>query len=201
MNKLAVLILSALMVVVSAGAIAQSPVRVRGTVTALEGNSLSVKTRDGKDLKINLPGDVTVSAAKALSLADIKSGDFVGPASRMGSDGKLVAISVQVFPAALRGVVPEGHTPWDLEPGSMMTNAIVAGTVQSSSGRELKLEYKGGSQTVVVPAGVPIFTTVPGDRSLLVPGAYIVTMARATADGALSSARVSVSKDGARPAN
>jgi len=52
-----------------------------------------------------------------VSLADIKPGDFVGPASKMGPDGKLVAISLQLFPAALRGVVPEGRTPWDLEPG------------------------------------------------------------------------------------
>lgn len=201
MTKIAMLVFTGLITLISVAAVAQTPMRIRGAITGLEGNVLSVKARDGKDLKINLADNVAISAAKAIALADIKPGDFVGPASRMGPEGKLIAISLQLFPAALRGVVPEGHLPWDLEPGSMMTNAIVASVVQSSGGRELTLSYKGGTQTVVVPAGVPIFTTVPGDRSLLVPGAHIFTIARAGADGALSSARISVSKDGVRPAN
>ena len=108
---------------------------------------------------------------------------------------------MQLFPAALRGVVSEGHTPWDLEPDSLMTNAIVAGMVQKSNGRELTLEYKGGSQKVFVPQGVPMFTTVPGDRSLLVPGATVFTVARPGPDGMLTTARVTVSKDGVKPAN
>jgi hypothetical protein len=176
-------------------------VRARGTITGLEGNVLKVKSRDGKDLSIQLPDNATISAAKAVTLEDIKPGDFVGPASIKRPDGSLVAISLQVFPAALRGVVPEGHTQWDLEPDSMMTNATVARVAQSAGGRELTLEYKGGSQKIIVPEGIPMFTTVPGDRSLLVPGAYIVTNARVSEDGKLSTSRLTVSKDGVRPAN
>jgi hypothetical protein len=179
----------------------QPPVRVRGEITGLNGNVLSVKSRDGKDLKINLADNVGVAAAKKITMADIKPGDFVGPASRKLPDGSLEAISLQLFPAALRGVVPEGHGPWDLEPGSMMTNATVGNMVQTKIGRELTLDYKGGSQKVLVPDGIPMFTTVPGDRSLLVPGAYIFTTARPGPDGTLSTARVTVSKDGVRPAN
>ena len=186
----------------SAAVSAQQPLRIRGTITGLEGNVLSVKARDGKDFKISLPENVTVVAAKALTVADIKPGDFVGPASRVKPDGTLEAISLQVFPANLRGVVPEGHTPWDLEPNSMMTNGNVAGaTVGAGGAREIVVEYKGGSQKVVVPDNVPVFTTVPADRSLLVPGAYVVTSARAGTDGVLFTQRIAVSKDGVRPAN
>jgi hypothetical protein len=201
MKKIAALFLAGTFVLASMSANAQAPMRIRGTITGLNGDVLSVKSRDGKDVKINLSDKTAVVAAKALTLADIKPGDFVGPASRKRPDGTLEAISVQVFPAALRGVVPEGHTPWDLEPGSLMTNATVAGVVQASGGRELTLEYKGGSQKVLVPENVPIFTTVPGDRSLLVPGAYIFTVARAAPDGTISTGRISVSKGGVRPAN
>jgi len=201
MKKFTMFVFAALMTLLSVTAGAQSTLRIRGTIAGLDGNVLSVTSRDGKTLKIHLADNFTVSAAKAVALADIKPGDFVGPASRMGADGKLVAISLQLFPAALRGVVPEGHGPWDLEPGSMMTNATVATMVQASGGDELTLQYKGGSQKILVPDGVPIFTTVPGDRSLLVPGAYVFTTARSGADGTLSSARVAVSKDGVRPAN
>lgn len=201
MKKIAMLLFAGAFVLASVTAAAQTPMRIRGTVTGLNGNVLSVKSRDGKDLKIDLSDKTVVVAAKALTLADIKPGDFVGPASRKRPDGTLEAISVQVFPAALRGVVPEGHMPWDLEPGSLMTNATVAGVVQASGGRELTLEYKGGSQKVLVPENVPIFTTVSGDRSLLVPGAYIFTVARAAPDGTISTMRISVSKGGVRPAN
>ena len=182
-------------------AFAQQPVRVRGTITGLEGNVLSVKTRDGRDMKISLPENLAVVAAKRLTLADIKPGDFVGPASRVKPDGSLEAISLQVFPANLRGVVPEGHTPFDLEPGSMMTNGNVAASVAVSGARELTIEYKGGAQKVKVSESTPIFTTVPADRSLLVPGTYIVTTARAGTDGVLFTQRISVTKDGVQPAN
>lgn len=195
-------VLAAMLAWMSAAALAQTPMRIRGTITSLEGNVLGVKARDGKDLKISLPENLVVVAAKAITFADIKPGDFVGPASKAGPDGTLRAISLQLFPAALRGVVPEGHTPWDLEPGAVMTNASVATvTAAAGGGRELKLEYKGGSQTIVVPDGTPMFTTVPGERTLLVPGAYIVTGARVGIDGVIFTQRITVSKDGVRPAN
>jgi hypothetical protein len=191
----------ALLAFASGIASAQAPARIRGQITGLDGNVLSVKTRDGKDVKVNLADNVGVSAVKKITLADIKPGDFVGPASRKRPDGSLEAISLQLFPAALRGVVSEGHTNWDLEPGSMMTNAIVANMVQINNGRELTLQYKDGSQKVVVPDNIPMFTTVPGDRSLLKRGEYVFTVARPGPDGTLAAARVTVSKDGVRPAN
>ena len=174
---------------------------VRGTIAALDGNVLTVNSRDGKSLKINLADNFGVRAAKAITLADIKPGDLVGPASMKRPDGTLLAISLQLFPEALRGRIPEGHMPWDLEPESMMTNGTVAGMVQAAAGRELTLEYKGGSQKVIVPQSAPIFTTVIGDRSLLVPGAYVVVNTQVAVDGTMSAAGVSVSKDGVRPAN
>jgi len=180
---------------------AQTPLRIRGTITSLEGNVLNVKARDGKDLKISLPENLAVVAAKAITLADIKPGDFVGPASRTLPDGTLQAISLQLFPASLRGVVPEGHTPWDLEPGSVMTNANVATIATGAGGKELVVQYKGESKTVRIPDGIPMFTTVPADRSLLVPGAYIVTSARVGTDGVIFTQRIAVSKDGVKPAN
>jgi len=201
MKKSAIALFAATLAIASAAASAQAPTRVRGTIISFDGHILSVKSRDGKDIKVKLADKFGVSYAKAITLDDIKPGDFVGPASKKRADGSLEAISVQLFPAALKGVVSEGHIPWDLEPGSMMTNAIVASEVKKSNGRELTLEYKGGSQKVFVPEGVPMFTTARGDASLLVPGATIFTMARPGPDGMLTAARVTVSKDGVKPAN
>jgi hypothetical protein len=203
MKKHAILFFAGVLAIASTAASAQAPTRqfVRGTVTSLDGNVLSVKSRDGKDVKINLAPNFGVRYAKALTLADIKSGDFVGPASRKRPDGTLEAISVQVFTPDRRGQVPEGDMPWDLEPGSRMTNATVGGIVTSSADRELTLEYKGGTQKVHVGPNVPIFTALPGDRAMLVPGAYVVIGANVAPDGTLSSGGVTVSKDGVKPAN
>jgi hypothetical protein len=201
MKNLGILLFAGALALVSATAGAQTRMFVRGTITGLEGNVLSVKSRDGKDLKINLAPNFGVRAAKAITLADIKPGDLVGPASMKRPDGALVAISLQLFTPDRRGNIPEGHMPWDLEPGSMMTNATVAGMVQTTNGRELTLEYKGGSQKIIVPEGIPMFTALPGERSLLVPGAYVVIGAQVAADGTISAAGGTVSKDGVRPAN
>ena len=178
---------------------AATPMRIRGTITALEGNLLSVKSRDGKDLKINLADNLTVSGTKAITMADIKPGDYVGSTTMKRPDGALVALEVHLFPAALRGVVPEGHMPWDLEPGSMMTNATLVAAVQAAGGREITLQYKDGSQKILVPEGTPMATSVPGDRSLLVPGAYVFMVAQVAPDGKISAARIQASKDGVKP--
>jgi len=47
----------------------QSPVRVRGSITAVDGNVLSVKSRDGKELKLHLAPDAGVSTARAVKLS------------------------------------------------------------------------------------------------------------------------------------
>src|SRR5918992_5338440 len=92
MKRLALLAL----VLVSSLAIAQTPVRVRGTITALSGDVLSVKSRDGKDLQLQLAPDVGVSTAKKATLDELK-GKYVGVPA-MNKDGRLVAVEVHALP-------------------------------------------------------------------------------------------------------
>ena len=173
---------------------AQTNMRIRGTITAFDGKVLSVKSRDGKDLKLQFPENGAVVAAKAITLADLKPGDYVG-VTTIRRDGVLTAREVHTIPRA----VPEGYIPWDLEPESGMTNANIAKAVKSASGHELTLEYKGGSQTIHVPDGTPIVTTVPADRALLTPGTYIFTGAQVAADGTITTMRIQAAKDGVKP--
>ena len=189
-----VLSLAAALVLATA-ADAQTSVRVRGTITAVEGNVLSVKSRDGRDLKIQLADNVTVAVAKAIRLSDLQRGDYVGATTKPGADDLPVALEVHY----LAPTTPEGQLAWDLEPGTTMTNANVDTLVQSTGNAELTLQYKGGTQKIRVPDGVPIVRAVPGTRADLVPGEYVFVGAQAAADGALSAARVQVSKDGVRP--
>ena len=182
--------------VFAATAGAQTPQRIRGTITAFDGNVLSVKSRDGKDLKVELTEKASVATAKATTLADLKPGDYVGSATRQRADGVLVALEVHTIPRS----VAEGHRAWDLEPGTMMTNANIASVVQAAGGQELVLEYKGGAQKILVPPGTPIVTTVAADRSFLKPGEYVFFTAQLGADGTMTmSGRIQVSRDGVKP--
>ena len=177
-----------------AAAEAQTNVRVRGTITAVAGDTLAVKSRDGRDLKLEMPADVAVAVAKAVRFEDIKVGDYLGATTSPGPDGALVALELHY----LAPTVPEGHIPWDLVPNSMMTNARV-GAVQSTGKREVMLQYKDGAQRVVVPADAPIVRAVPGTRADLVVGEYVFIGAQAAPDGTLRAPRIQVGKDGVKP--
>jgi hypothetical protein len=174
---------------------AQTNVRVRGTITAINGNVMSVKSRDGKDLQLTLPDNVAVGVAKAVRFDDIKEGDYVGATTKPGPNGTEVAVEVHY----LAPTTAPGQLAWDLQPGTKMTNANVAAKVVGTGNNELTLQFPGGTQKIVVPDGIPLVRAVPGTRADLVVGEYIFTVAQAAGDGALSAARVQVSKDGVRP--
>ena len=175
-----------------------TPMRIRGTVEKLDGQNLTVKSREGPELTIALAPNFTVSAVVKKSLTDIKAGDFVRAASMKGTDGKLHALEVLIFPEAMRGT-GEGERPWDLTPGSLMTNATVSGITGAPQGQTLKVTYKGGESEIVVAPSTPIVTFAPGDASLLKPGAAIITVASKQPDGSLTASRVTAEKDGVKP--
>ena len=199
MRPISTALLCGALALAGATANAQNTVRVRGTITGLEGNVLAVKARDGRDLRIELTEKTGVAYVKALTIADIKPGDGLGTTAVARADGTLVAREIHTFPPSL-GVPNEGHRPLDEEPGSSMTNARVSATVQSAEGRELTLTWKDGTKKLLVPADAPIVTAVNADRSFLKPGEYVYLNAAVGADGRLTAVgRIQVSKDGVRP--
>jgi hypothetical protein len=177
---------------------AAKPSRIRGDIVSLDGDVLKVHRRSGDTVPIDVKPAVSVSAVKLMQLADIKPGSFVGTTTITGTDGKLTATEVHVFPESARGT-GEGHYAWDLGPNSMMTNANVDTVVQGTSGRNLKLSYKGGSNEVTVPPNVPVVTFTPAARTDLTAGKKVFVVATATSQGAFVAQRVVVEKDGVAP--
>jgi hypothetical protein len=96
---------------------AAKPSRIRGDIVSLDGDVLKVHRRSGDTVSIELKPTIAVSAVKAMQLSDIKPGSFVGTAATTGTDGKLTATEVVVFPESARGT-GEGHYAWDLGPNS-----------------------------------------------------------------------------------
>jgi hypothetical protein len=181
-------------------ALAQSngtPVNIRGTVDKLEGKTLTVATREGPKASIALNPDVAISFPQKKSLADVKTGDFIACTSVKGADGKLHALEIHLFPP---GRHPgEVQRPYDLAPGSLMTNATVGQVSGTSGGKTLTVTQKGSTSVIEVGPDVPVVMAVPGDASLLKPGAAVFIAAVKKADGNLSTSRITAEKDGVKP--
>jgi hypothetical protein len=201
MRKIA--LVAAVAALVALPALAQAPpegtpTRIRGTVEKLDGQKLMIKSRDGAPVVVELAPNFAVSALVKKSLADVKEGDYVASAGVKGTDGKIHAVEVRIFPEALRGA-GEGQYPWDLSPDSVMTNATVSGTAGAPDGKVLKVTYKGTTSEYTVGAECPVFGYVQGDASLLKPGAAVFMVATKKPDGSLTAARVTAEKDGIKP--
>jgi hypothetical protein len=174
------------------------PTRIRGTIAAIDGSMITVTTREGPKVDIVLNDPLTVATVKRVELASIAPGAYVGIASRPGPDGELRAIEVLVFPEAMRGA-GEGHYPWDLEPGSLMTNGTVTGTVEVTSGRELSLSFKGASNKITVAPDAALVAFAPAERADLKVGERVFFSATKNSEGKLATSRVTVGKDGVAP--
>ena len=170
-------------------------VNIRGTVTAFDGKTISVDARGAGAVQVALPDGINVSGTKAFSLADVKPGMVLGVTTVKRADGTTVAIDVRPIPAT----ASLGLSPFDLAPGSTMTNAALEGQAVSADGSELVLNYKSGTVKVLVPPGTPMSQAVPGNRADIKPGETIFIAATVADDNKLTATRVQVSTNGVKP--
>jgi hypothetical protein len=183
-------------------ALAQNPpvVSARATIETVsaDGASLEVRTRAGEERTIHVNPKARLTLVVPATLADVKPGEFIGVAALPGENGELKAMEVHIFPEALRGT-GEGFRPFDLAPGSTMTNGNVEARVDATSGPKLTVAYKGGQQTIVVGPEVPIVTFAPAAPGDLKPGAAIIARGARQDDGSIVAAFILVGKDGLVP--
>ena len=197
------LIAAAFALALSAAASAQQapPAALRGIIerVAPDRQSLDVRTREGEEKTLLLPGDATVARVAAASLADVKPGVYVGVAALPGGDGgALKALEVHIFPESLRGA-GEGFRPFDLAPGSTMTNGDVNARVERVDGPQIVVAYKGGEQTIVIDKSTPIVAIEPGGLGDLTAGAGVVARGEAGEGGAYEARRIVVGVGGVTP--
>ena len=191
----------ALVAVLGSAAWAQQspPVRIRGTIEAVDGSLLTIKSREGADLKVRVTDNVAVFGIAKTELSEIIKGSYIGVTAMPEPDGTQKAVAVHIFPETQRGAA-EGFRPWDQRPGSTMTNATVAETVKGTDGQNILVKYKDGEKKVVVPPDTPIVTFVASDKSEIKPGAKLIIFGAAKKDdGTLEANRVNVGRDGITP--
>jgi hypothetical protein len=169
---------------------APPPVRVRATITSIDGGVMTVKARDGAEMKVKLADNAPVNEIVKSSLTDVKTGGYVAVTGMPQPDGSQKAIAVFIFPEAQRGLA-EGHRPWDFQANSTMTNATVDSQVAGKDGQTIVVKYKDGEQKVLITPATEIIAASKKSAADLKPGHKIfVIAAKKLPDGTLEAPNV-----------
>ncbi|MFY9900094.1 MAG: DUF5666 domain-containing protein [Xanthobacteraceae bacterium] len=170
---------------------APPPVRVRATVEKIDGGVLTVKARDGTEMKLKLADNAPVNEIVKASLADVKPGAYVAVTGMPQPDGSQKALAVFIFAEAQRGLA-EGYRPWDFAANSTMTNATVDNQVAGVQGQTLTVKYKDGEQKVLITPATEITVATKKSAADLKPGQKIsVFAAKKQPDGTLEAPNIS----------
>jgi len=155
---------------------AQAPARVRGTVTAIAADSITVVEREGRKFTLKTGPDTVYAVVVPSSLDAIKVNDFVGTAVKAG-EGSMVAVELAIIPENMRAGRISFYK-WDPLPDptasrasdattTNMVNGLVSNVTPSAlkaaatagegrvvsadnastAGRTLTVTYDGGSKT------------------------------------------------------
>ena len=184
----------------SAAAQAQSIPRIKAVVIGFDGNALTVMPDgESKSMKIGVR-PATRILQEEQKPGGIQEGDYVGATLTRSSMGVFEAQEVHVFPPALKGS-GEGLYPL----GGNANRFVLNGTVTNAAATTLAIKFRGasgdgpkctgrapvdkplngcqGNATIAVPASAPVVALMPGDKSLLVPGAVLAISIIAGPDG------------------
>ena len=179
---------------------------VLGQVKSLTRDSIEIQTKAGV-VSLDITQPLTTYRQVPSDLSHVTSDSYVGVASEKQPQGTEVAKQILIFPAELRGAA-EGSVLLDPPPGgatpSRMTNGTVSGpaaahsqsrmtngVAQRASGTTLVVRYQDGSQTISVPANVPVTQVAPGDVTLEAGDAvYAVTVQQP--NGKLATSKIFV---------
>src|SRR5947209_10899233 len=180
------------------------PVRIRGTVEAVDLPMLTVKSNSGEVVKVRIAENARVAAMVKASVDDLKPNVFVGVTGVPAADGTEKAYEVHIFPEERRGF-GEGRNKWDRGPQSMMTNGAAnlqpapgaKVQVEGATGQMLTVTYKGQEAKIALAPDTIIAAYAPGaDRSELKPGVSVTVQARKGEDGSLEAAAVIYGRNG-----
>src|SRR6266568_961440 len=155
-----------------------TPIPVRGTVERLQGHTLMLKSRDGQNMTVALAANFAVLGMAKKSSDDIVTGDYVTAIGVRGptANAKMQAVEIRIYPETMRGS-REGTAPSNVPPGGVTANGTVGKITKASDGLILGLTYRGGGADYIVGPDVPVLASVPGDPTLLRPGAAVYAMA------------------------
>ena len=197
------------------------PAPVNGVVQSFDGKMISVKQADGSVTSAALAPNARIQLSAKASLADIKPGDFIASGGTRGPDGKIHANEIRIFSApGGEGQFPmsqPGQVMTNATVKEVMTDATVKQVGSAGGLPVIKLSFHGagapgaanctgrssdapggdgkgcvGETEFDVPANVPVVAQLPGDVSMLKPGAKASMNIAKGPDGSASAVRITV---------
>jgi hypothetical protein len=166
-----------------------SATSVDGTISAVNGNIITLVSADNLQKTVTIQPTTILQSRRVATLAEIQPGEHLAITSRRGSDGALMAVSINMFSPEIWDIVRKGQFP--MTTGDTMTNAEVARYVQEVKGRVLTMTYPDGTSTITVPDGTPIHRLVTVHASDLAVGLHISARGTMDPDGKLRASTVS----------
>jgi hypothetical protein len=166
---------------------AQPVTTLEGTVASATATSATITTEQGQTT-VTLTPNTRVTRRLPATIADIKTGSFLGVAAAKRPNGTLMAVSVNILDA-IRKVASVGQFP--MESGNIMTNAAVSAVVVRKTGRTIKMDYDNKSAFIFIPDDVPIHRVVLGKPSDLKAGQHVTVRGEA-AGGTITAASISI---------
>jgi len=196
---------------------------VVGIIQSFDGKVLTLKLDDGSVGSATLAANVTITYNAKRTLADIKPGDFIASGGTRGPDGKIRANEIRIF-SGVRGegqfpMAKPDQVMTNATVKEVMTNATVKQVGSAGGVPVIKLRFHGaaapgaanctgrssdapgctgtgcvGETEFEVPANIPVVATLPGDVSMLKPGAKASVSLMQAADGTMSATRITISE-------
>lgn len=168
---------------------APATVFAQGAIASISPDGLVIMTSSGST-RVKMTAQTRVSRRIAVTLDDIKAGDYIGASSRKEADGSLTAVYINIFPPSLRNQIPEGESPW--LGGNVMTNAVVTEYVTGISGRTLLVKFRDATVRIDVPPDTEITRYFVTTRADLRVGRRVLAIGTTDADGNLIARSIQI---------
>ena len=196
---------------------------VSGVIQGFDGKLLTVKLSDGSTGSANLAPNVNITYNQKRTLADIKPGDFIASGGTRGADGKIHANEIRIFTGPRgEGQFPMAKPDQVMTNATVkevMTDATVKEVQNSGGAPVIKLTFHGagapgtenctgraadapggagagcvGETEFEVPANTPVVASMPGDVSMLKPGAKVSINMTEAPDVGMTATRITISE-------
>lgn len=187
------------------------PDHLRGQISAVDAGTLTLRTSDGRTVKLALPEGAAVFTLSKASFSSVDFGLYVGSvAVRLDMTSPIVRATpretiswlyegheLRIIDEKLRGIAV-GFKKWDIPKGGSMTH----GWVDDMDARVVSIKYgptQDEESDVLVGKDTPVTRMSLGERADLKAAAHAFVGAVKSADGQWTAVFVFVGKDGLVP--
>jgi len=171
-------------------------VHVYGTITKVEGRTVTVMNQDGKTVTFDLAADGRIVSDQPLDVKTIKIGDSIAFSEVMG---KPEQVDTQPFP---HGAGARGKAPLRNNPAGMRYLGVVTAATPTAKGIKLSVDLQKGAGKVETELTNDIairFTHQPQSLGDVKPGQTILANPSPNAEGKLSSGFNQIEIDSHKP--